>query len=324
MALHAIASLTVLPSDAACAISRALRHQTPRCTPNTAARLSQTTHAAARHDMALLWRGYCAALQAPPLQGQGDDVGLHVCNDRRHCPVERRQALRLDSHSKERVLRRAVAGSGEPFVLGADRRPGKVVPGTSWANVFKRVVVDQATLMPLNMALFLAWPALWARDLQKAREDVEGVLWTPSEFRVMCLAGRAPVFFSVRAPRAPPARPERVLARDVQLRDVREGVRNVAEDGEARASDAEKDGGRSRRRPPLRAEVCNLRCAASRTASQEGRRRSLANRGSRVRSREEARQPPRPPRQRRFHSRRLLIAHVPAPSTPGVAPLFRT
>ena len=47
-------------------------------------------------------------------------------------------------------------------------------PGTSWANVFKRVVVDQATLMPLNMALFLAWPALWARDLQKAKEDVEG------------------------------------------------------------------------------------------------------------------------------------------------------
>lgn len=33
-------------------------------------------------------------------------------------------------------------------------------PGPSWRAVFSRVFVDQITVMPLNMVMFLAWPAL--------------------------------------------------------------------------------------------------------------------------------------------------------------------
>jgi len=48
-------------------------------------------------------------------------------------------------------------------------------PGRSWPAVFKRVAVDQLTNMPLNMALFLAWPALTTgRGIEAAWEDVKG------------------------------------------------------------------------------------------------------------------------------------------------------
>mmetsp|Transcript_69582 Transcript_69582/g.166914 ORF Transcript_69582/g.166914 Transcript_69582/m.166914 type:complete len:223 (-) Transcript_69582:57-725(-) len=48
-------------------------------------------------------------------------------------------------------------------------------PGSSWRAVMSRVVVDQLTNMPLNMVMFLAWPALLtgqglAAAAQKVRE----------------------------------------------------------------------------------------------------------------------------------------------------------
>lgn len=46
-------------------------------------------------------------------------------------------------------------------------------PGTTWRAVFSRVVVDQITLMPVNMVVFLAWPALLTgQGLEAASQTV--------------------------------------------------------------------------------------------------------------------------------------------------------
>ena len=46
-------------------------------------------------------------------------------------------------------------------------------PGPSWRAVFSRVAVDQATVMPLNMVIFLSWPSLLAGRLDAAKANVQ-------------------------------------------------------------------------------------------------------------------------------------------------------
>ena len=48
-------------------------------------------------------------------------------------------------------------------------------PGSSWRAVFSRVAVDQITNMPLNMIVFLAWPALLTGEgINAALRNVRG------------------------------------------------------------------------------------------------------------------------------------------------------
>ncbi|KAL1511869.1 hypothetical protein AB1Y20_005153 [Prymnesium parvum] len=55
-------------------------------------------------------------------------------------------------------------------------------PGRSWSAVFTRVAVDQATNMPLNMVMFLAWPSLLARDIEGAISNVRKAFWPSFTF----------------------------------------------------------------------------------------------------------------------------------------------
>ena len=124
--------------------------------------------------MALLWRGYCQALQRHPFKVKAATSGCTFATT--DAIAQSRDDKPYDWTATARNASFGVLWLGPANHLFWGRTVGleRWFPGTSWANVFKRVIVDQATLMPLNMALFLAWPALWARDLQKAREDVEG------------------------------------------------------------------------------------------------------------------------------------------------------
>ena len=124
--------------------------------------------------MALLWRGYCSALQRHPFKVKAATSGCTFATT--DAIAQSRDDKPYDWTATARNASFGVLWLGPANHLFWGRTVGleRWFPGTSWANVFKRVVVDQATLMPLNMALFLAWPALWARDLAKAREDVEG------------------------------------------------------------------------------------------------------------------------------------------------------
>ena len=124
--------------------------------------------------MALLWRGYCAALQRHPFKVKATTSGCTFATT--DALAQSRDSKPYDWTATARNASFGVLWLGPANHLFWGRTVGleRWFPGTSWPNVFKRVVVDQATLMPLNMALFLAWPALWARDLQKAKEDVEG------------------------------------------------------------------------------------------------------------------------------------------------------
>ena len=56
------------------------------------------------------------------------------------------------------------------------------LPGPSWRAVFSRVAVDQMTVMPLNMVMFLSWPALLRGDLHAARASVESSFWASFTF----------------------------------------------------------------------------------------------------------------------------------------------
>lgn len=55
-------------------------------------------------------------------------------------------------------------------------------PGPSWRAVLTRVAVDQATVMPLNMVVFLAWPHLLQGEVRAARASVEHSFWSSFTF----------------------------------------------------------------------------------------------------------------------------------------------
>ena len=55
-------------------------------------------------------------------------------------------------------------------------------PGSSWRAVFSRVLVDQLTVMPLNMVAFLSWPSLLQGDLNGARRNVQEAFWPSVSF----------------------------------------------------------------------------------------------------------------------------------------------
>ena len=58
-------------------------------------------------------------------------------------------------------------------------------PGSSWRAVFSRVAVDQVTVMPLNMVLFLAWPALLSgQGLDVAACNVREAFWPAVSFAI--------------------------------------------------------------------------------------------------------------------------------------------
>ena len=58
-------------------------------------------------------------------------------------------------------------------------------PGSSWRAAFSRVAVDQLTVMPLNMAVFLAWPALLTgQGLQVALGNVRDAFWPAATFAI--------------------------------------------------------------------------------------------------------------------------------------------
>jgi hypothetical protein len=124
--------------------------------------------------MALLWRGYCAALHSHPFKVKAATSGCTFA-------ATDGIAQSLDDKPYDWTATARNASFGVLYLGPANhvfwgRTVGleRWFPGTSWPNVFKRVFVDQTTMMPVNMALFLAWPALWARDLNKAEEDVCG------------------------------------------------------------------------------------------------------------------------------------------------------
>lgn len=124
--------------------------------------------------MALLWRGYCAVLQKHPFKVKAATSGCTFA-------ATDGIAQSLDDKPYDWTATARNASFGVLYLGPANhvfwgRTVGleRWFPGTSWPNVFKRVLVDQTTMMPVNMALFLAWPALWARDLNKAKEDVAG------------------------------------------------------------------------------------------------------------------------------------------------------
>ncbi|KAJ1450280.1 hypothetical protein M885DRAFT_532830 [Pelagophyceae sp. CCMP2097] len=55
-------------------------------------------------------------------------------------------------------------------------------PGSAWGKVLQRVAVDQTLLMPMNMAVFHAWPGLTLLDWQRAKRDVEEAFWPSTTF----------------------------------------------------------------------------------------------------------------------------------------------
>ena len=48
--------------------------------------------------------------------------------------------------------------------------------------MFSRVAADQATVMPLNMVVFLSWPHLWRGDVQGAADNVAAFFWPSVTF----------------------------------------------------------------------------------------------------------------------------------------------
>lgn len=58
-------------------------------------------------------------------------------------------------------------------------------PGSSWRAVFSRVAVDQVTNMPMNMVVFLAWPALLTgQGIAAAARDVREAFWPSFTFAI--------------------------------------------------------------------------------------------------------------------------------------------
>lgn len=56
------------------------------------------------------------------------------------------------------------------------------LPGPSWRAVMMRVAVDQMTVMPLNMVVFLSWPYLLHGDFYAARDSIKHSFWPSFTF----------------------------------------------------------------------------------------------------------------------------------------------
>ena len=146
-------------------------------------------------------------------------------------------------------------------------------PGPTWRAVFSRVFVDQITVMPLNMVMFLSWPGLLRGDLTAAARDVRTSFWESFTFalsiwpfvhRMLAAAnhrasrGMTPrsaaseepscvrlarsAELSLRPARTPAACPQRLLSWRLLIRHVGQRARC----GHCRCCTHDRDGGQAR------------------------------------------------------------------------------
>jgi hypothetical protein len=117
----------------------------------------------------MLWQAYVRQLQRRPLVVKACTSGCTFTLTDLLAQWRERQKLGPAADARLDVVRTVRNGlfgllwlGPTNHVLWARAPPGLeyFFPGASWRAVFLRVAVDQVTNMPLNMAVFLAWPAL--------------------------------------------------------------------------------------------------------------------------------------------------------------------
>lgn len=125
-----------------------------------------------------LWQAYLSQLAARPQKTKActSAVTFSVTDsiaqwrERKQCPAT--------SHDFARTVRHGAFGLmwlgpvnhvfWSKSIFGLDYW----FPGSSWRAVLTRVAVDQATVMPLNMVVFLAWPHMLNADLEMAKRSI--------------------------------------------------------------------------------------------------------------------------------------------------------
>ena len=121
-----------------------------------------------------LWQAYTRALHRHPVLVKATTSGMTfgttdmIAQARRDEAWDSWQTLRNSSFGF------CWLGPTNHFFWG--RRVGleRWFPGSTWRAAFTRMVVDQSTAMPCNMAAFLAWPALTTgQGIEAAAKRVE-------------------------------------------------------------------------------------------------------------------------------------------------------
>ena len=129
-----------------------------------------------------LWHLYTRNLAARPARTKATTSCLTFCTTDSIAQYRERRNGSTQQQQRHDIVRTAKHGCFGLLWLGPmnhmfwSRTPivglDYWIPGSSWGSVFARVFVDQVTLMPLNMLVFLSWPHLWRGDLEMAQRSV--------------------------------------------------------------------------------------------------------------------------------------------------------
>ena len=137
----------------------------------------------------MLWRGYLHQLHTRPMTVKACTSCLTFCTTDVLAQARERSKASDDGLPVERhdLMRTARNGMFGFLWLGPTNHIvwGKTpfgleywLPGNSWRAVFSRTAVDQVTNMPLNMVVFLAWPALLTgQGIEAAIQAVRASFW---------------------------------------------------------------------------------------------------------------------------------------------------
>ena len=110
----------------------------------------------------MLLHGYCKLLRAFPMRTKSATSALTFAAT--DAIAQTREISDKHTHSTKKWDAKStlVSAAFGALWLGPTNHLAwntleKIAPGSSWKNVFKRVAIDQVTVMPLNMCIFLSW-----------------------------------------------------------------------------------------------------------------------------------------------------------------------